>query len=339
MNPLKRVLLSILAAPGVGSLLRPLRAGAGTIFMLHRFTDPDTGIVGHDPAELGRTLGFLRRRGYKLIALDEMLRRLHEGTSEDLGIAFTLDDGYADQVRIGGPVFAEFDCPATIFVTTGFLDQELWFWWDRIEYVFDHCVARRVAVHLRGERVEYAWDPSDGPARVRQDFTLRCKGLSDEEKLEAIQTLATAAQVDLPRAAPPRYAPMTWDELRAWEARGLSFGPHTVTHPILARTSAEQSQRELAEGWARLRAEARRPAPVFCYPNGQPGDFGAREIDQLRALGLLGAVVGTPGYATTSAMRSSPFTVARFNYPGSALVAMQFVTGIERLRASAGRIR
>lgn len=39
-------------------------------------------------------------------------------------------------------MFAEFDCPFTTFLTTGFLDRTLWFWWDRIEYVFCHAVRR-----------------------------------------------------------------------------------------------------------------------------------------------------------------------------------------------------
>ncbi len=46
--------------------------------MLHRFTDPATGTVGHEPADLRQTLGFLRRRGYELVELGEMFRRLSD---------------------------------------------------------------------------------------------------------------------------------------------------------------------------------------------------------------------------------------------------------------------
>ncbi|HKV75122.1 MAG TPA: polysaccharide deacetylase family protein, partial [Gemmatimonadales bacterium] len=252
--------------------------------------------------------------------------------------AFTLDDGYADQVRIAGPVFAEFDCPATVFVTTGFLDRQLWFWWDRIEHVFDRTTRSQFTVSIGNEAMTCIRDARDSWTGARGEFIRRCKLLADPAKLAAIEALATAAGVEVPAAAPARYAPMSWDELREWEGRGMTFGPHTVTHPILARTSDKQSRDELATGWARLSAEARRPAPVFCYPNGQPGDFGEREIETLAALGLAGAVVGTPGYAESARLRARPgaaFQVGRFNYPDDTREVPQYVTGFERLRLPA----
>jgi peptidoglycan/xylan/chitin deacetylase (PgdA/CDA1 family) len=340
MISLKRALLGAMAAPGTGTALRPFRKGVGTIFMLHRFLDRETGAVGHDPEELRRTLRFLRRRGYEFVELGELFRRLRDAEPPgDLGVAFTLDDGYAEQVRVAGPVFAEFDCPATVFVTTGFLDRKLWFWWDRIEYVFDRASGGGVTVKLGSDEVSYRWDHPEDRARACGDFTARCKLVPDQEKHAAIAGLAERANVAIPAEAPARYAPMTWAELRAWEQRGITFGPHTVTHPILAQVTAEQSRDELAGSWTRLRAEARRPAPVFCYPNGQPGDFGPREFSTLETLGLAGAVVGSPGYADAAGFRTradGPFAVRRFSYPGDYRLAAKYASGVERLLHGTG---
>ena len=59
-----------------------------------------------------------------------------DGPPLNRAVAFTIDDGYVEQATVAAPVFAEFDCPVTTFVTSGFLDRALWFWWDQIEYVF-----------------------------------------------------------------------------------------------------------------------------------------------------------------------------------------------------------
>jgi peptidoglycan/xylan/chitin deacetylase (PgdA/CDA1 family) len=341
MNPLKRTLLRSLTLPGAREVLSPSRRGVGTIFMLHRFTDPATGMVGDDVGELRRTLAFLRSRGYELIALAEMFRRLKEGgEGADLGVAFTLDDGYADQVRLAGPAFAEFDCPATIFVTTGFVDRAFWQWWDRIEHVFTHAARHTIQLPFAGATLEYRWDDGDTRDRHCQDFVERCKRVPDADKHAAILRLAQAAEVELPINAPPRYEPMTWDELRQWEGKGMNFGPHTVTHPILARTSDEQSRQELIGSWDRLKAMSGRPTPVFCYPNGQTGDFSEREIGTMREMGLAGAVVGTAGYADALEFNErpeDPFLVRRFAYPGDRGIAAQYVTGLERLRYGTGR--
>jgi peptidoglycan/xylan/chitin deacetylase (PgdA/CDA1 family) len=341
MNGLKGAILGSLSLPGFKWALQPWRRGVGTIFMLHRFNDPDTGARGDDPEVLRHALAYLRRHRYELVDLAEFFRRLQEGDPRrDLGVAFTLDDGYRDQVEVAGPVFAEFDCPATVFVTTGFVDRRLWQWWDRIEYVFEQAPRTNLEVELGGALLPYRWDSTTGLASAQADFIARCKLVPDAEKHAAILRLAAAAGVELPADAPRQYQPMTWENLVAWERRGMRFGPHTVHHPILSRTSDEQSRSELREAWTRLSAVAASPTPVFCYPNGQPEDFGHREIDTLREIGLIGAVVGSPGYAEVEefrARREAPFLVRRFSFPADDRHVARFVTGAERILHGTGR--
>jgi peptidoglycan/xylan/chitin deacetylase (PgdA/CDA1 family) len=128
---------------------------------------------------------------------------------------------------------------------------------------------------------------------------------------------------------------MTWDDLRAAERLGMTFGPHTVTHPILSQTDDGQSQRELVTSWERLRAEAARPAPVFCYPNGMLADFTEREMRTLREQGLIGAVLGVAGYADRPRFARAPhgpYLVHRFSYADHLAQNLQYASGLERLK-------
>ena len=50
-------------------------------------------------------------------------------------IAFTVDDGYQDVAQVAAEIFLEYDCPLSIFLTTGFIDGHLWHWWDQIEFI------------------------------------------------------------------------------------------------------------------------------------------------------------------------------------------------------------
>jgi len=337
---LLRLSLLGLTLPGVRRALSPLRSGIGTIFMLHRLAEPGPAIGGSDPAELRRTLAFLRRRGHRLVSLPEMLRQLEAGApGAELGTAFTLDDGYAEQVAVAGPIFAEFDCPATVFVTTGFLDGTLWQWWDKIEVVLQRTRARRVTVEIGGG--SHAYDlGSDAERRSAQDdFTARCKRVPDHAKHQAIRALAEAAGVDLPERPPEGYAPMTWDALRAWERRGLSFGPHTVTHPILSQTETDQCRAEILGSWERLREHAAEPVPVFCYPNGGPEDVGVREHTIVREAGFAAALTTSVGYASVPEFRARPgnrFLLRRYPYPEDHRIAALYVSGADRLRRGLG---
>ena len=312
-----------------------LLQGRGVVFMLHRFTHPDARVHGVDPQDLRAALAYLRRQRHDLVPLEQLFVDLRDTPSRVRGgIAFTIDDGYADQARIGAPVFAEYDCPVTTFVTSGFLDRTLWFWWDRIAFLFDRTTANRLHVRVGERSFDYAWASPGERETARAEFTARCKVVPNAERLALIEQLAIAADVCLPETAPDEYAPMGWDELRSCEQRGMSFAPHTVTHPILSRTSDEQSMYEIAESWERLRAEARSPVKVFCYPNGQPDDHGAREWSTLARLDFLGAVVGTPGYVDASAFRNGTarYLLPRYDMPQAIPDVAQLVSGVERVK-------
>lgn len=334
VTALKSVALRAFTATGAAELLRGLNRDSAVVFMLHRFTDPDRGVVGDDPAQVRQLLSYLRRKRYALVSLESLLQSL-AGETAPLrnGVAFTIDDGYREQATIAGPLFAEFDCPVTTFVTTGFLDQELWFWWDRIAYIFRHCRAPSITLHVDSRELRYTLGYAAVRDTAQAEFTALCKALPDADKERLIQRLAAEAEVALPERAPDEYAPMTWDELRACERRGMTFGPHTVTHPILARVGDVRAETEIVASWARLRSQATRAVPIFAYPNGQRGDFGEREFAVLRRAGLA-AVTGVSGFATRPRYQGPDGTllVPRFSFPDSLPQLVQVVSGLERLK-------
>ena len=306
-----------------------------TIFMLHRFRAPDLGVhEGIDPVRVREGLEQLRKDRCEIVSLGEMFRRLNGAGGSLRGvIAFTIDDGYREQALVGGPLFAFYDCPVTTFVTTGFLDRTIWFWWDRIRYVFSRIKGERVRVRLAGETLDLSWQNPLGLDGVVSTFIERCKTVPDQEKHAAIDDLARAADVELPQAAPLGCDPMSWDELRACEDRGMSFGPHTVTHPILARATDDASRREIEASWLRLSEQAKAPVKVFCYPNGRTVDFGPREMTELARLGFDGAVAGTRGYATRVPPDdgAARFQVPRMEYHADRLQVVRLVNGLEYL--------
>ena len=112
----------------------------------------------------------------------------------------------------------------------------------------------------------------------------------------------------------------------------MSFGAHTVTHPILSRVSDEAARWELSESWRRLQAEAREPVPIFCYPNGA---FTARDVAILARSDLTCAVTTKPRYAASNLFRdthgTARFTIPRFAYSENRARLRSVFTGFERI--------
>jgi len=333
---LKRALLMPLLAPGMLRLLTALTDTQAVIFMLHRFSMPDLGVSGHPVGELRKTLAHLRRERCEFTSVQEMFRRLREGLPLKRAVAFTIDDGYRDHALVGAPVFAEFDCPVTTYVVTGFLDGKVWMWWDQLSHIFESTKRTELRASLGPDEIEYRLDSMEARRNAARDLSLRCQDATQANRQKCISKVSLEADVEIPETAPPRFAAMTWDEARAAEKSGMTFGPHTVTHPVLSSTSPEQAEFEIAESWRQLNAEIGQPVPVFCYPSGRARDYGPREIQTIRRCGLWGAVVGQPGKVRPKRFRATEdarFQVSRYGYADHLPHVLQCVSGLEDLKS------
>src|ERR1700722_6235165 len=116
---MKRIARLVLTPPSFVRAAFSLRQRIAPIFTLHRFRDVEIGNPGHDPQLLRDNLSWLRANNCSLLSLTELLDRLAEGAPLKRVVAFTVDDGYAEFARIAAPIFAEFDCPVTVFLTPG----------------------------------------------------------------------------------------------------------------------------------------------------------------------------------------------------------------------------
>lgn len=338
-SSLKQATLSVLTRDPMVRLLRPLRRGAPSIFMLHRFAHPETGVPGHSPALLRAALEFLRRHRYPLLSTSDLIARLRDGEPPPPeGVAFTVDDGYADFAHVAAPIFAEYDCPVTVFLVTGVLDRRSWFWWDQVAFVFEHTRRPAPDVHAGGQRARrYALDADR--ARAAGEAARALTLVSDADKAAAIVRLAADAEVELPEHPPERFASMSWGEVQRCARAGATFGPHTVTHPILSRVGDAESEFEVSESWRRLREATDAHVPVFCYPNGDRASFGDRERRAVQRLGLIGAVTTVEQYATRQELERggplAPYAVPRFPFPETLPHFVQVVSGLERAKIAA----
>ena len=317
----------------VGGLFRPVTSDLAAIFTLHRMDDPALGIHGHTPEFLRTTLGYLREEGYNLISLEHVYKCLR-GEIPPLrkAVVFTMDDGFIDQATIAAPIFAEFDCPLTIFLITGFLDRKLWPWDDRVSYVFSATKQKRFSVRVGDIDLQYDIVSAGQRILCAKDFRNRVKLVTESEMLQALDDLSRNAGVDVPQEPIPPYLPMTWDMARKLEKDGVTFAPHTVSHPILSRLTQERVQYEISESWRRVQEELSHPLPVFAYPTGRRIDFGIREIKILEEAGLSGAITMEPGRTDLGRRKDGRYMryqLNRYALPNNIEDVMQYCSWLE----------
>lgn len=328
----KRTFVRLATSDAGRMLLRGFMADQVVILMLHRFADPNLGNAGHDPAHVRRVLETLRRDRIPLISMRSVVEALQNNEPVS-GVVFTIDDGYCDFDTVGAAIFAAFDCPVSVYLATGFLDGQFWYWWDKINVGLsrtprtDADVPAYSTDHRFGLRT-----PSDRHHFFRT-FGSWIKTLPQPERMDAVGRLLAALDVEPSDSPPPMHAPMTWDQVRSHTAAGVDFGPHSVNHSSLATLSDDEVGFEIRESYKRLQAELDAPLSVFCYPYGLASDVSKTVSRIARAEGMSAAVTAMPGYVSRSSTDNlGIYELPRFALPAAIPDLHQITSGIERFK-------
>ena len=339
MRTLAKQLAVGLADTAVGRRLLLRRSGERVpVFMLHRFQNGDGRQSGHDPALVAAALDYLLEQGFQVRSIDEVVRGLLEGNLPERVVAFTMDDGYLDQGQVGAEIFLARDCPVTIYLVTGMIDGMLWPWEAKLAWLFSRA-RRDFCFALEGRA--YRGDPSDRQRLhlLRRELVLVRKAMPLSRAEAEVKRLAGIIGEALPESPPEPYRALGWDEVRALEQRGVSFGSHTVSHVTLSAENDEIAKRELDESTQRIRAELQRPSAVFCYPTGRTSDYGVREVGFLKELGYDAAITSEPGYCAPGETTDARYHLHRFSFPDNMLDFKDIVLQLQRLRTRFGLAR
>jgi peptidoglycan/xylan/chitin deacetylase (PgdA/CDA1 family) len=71
-------------------------------------------------------------------------------------VVVTFDDGYIDNYTFAYPILEELQIPATIFVTSGYIEKEREYWWDELERILFEPVElpETLKVSINGDDME-----------------------------------------------------------------------------------------------------------------------------------------------------------------------------------------
>jgi peptidoglycan/xylan/chitin deacetylase (PgdA/CDA1 family) len=291
--------LETLYFSGAHHLMRPFVGGIGIILTLHHVRPPRADrfqpnrLLEVTPSFLDDVMGWLRRRRYDLIGLDEMYRRLTEGDTCRRFVCVTIDDGYRDTLQWAYPILKRHRVPFAVYIPTSFPDRLGELWWLALEAV----VVRNKRIILLIDGREQGFDCATvGDKRHLFDQLyrwLRSRETEDEVR-HYVRDLARRYQVDI--AAFCDELCMSWDELARLAADPLvTIGAHTVNHVMLAKVPEKSARAEMEMSRAVLEASLGVRPHHLAYPVGDSTSAGAREFRIAAELGFKTAVTTRPG--------------------------------------------
>lgn len=280
----------------IGDAIAPRAKGQGRLCIVnyHRILDQPDPLLESEPSSATFEWQVaLLRECFNVLPLAEAVDALARERMPPRAVAITFDDGYRSTHDLALPILKKFDIPATVFVTTGHIDDEGSMWND----VILEAIRRLPDTPMDLRELDLGVYPMHSAADRKQTAALLtecCKYLPPHARSALTAKLQALARNDLRQELM-----LTADMIRALSAGRVEIGGHTVTHPILTRIDDDSARREIADNKQQLEAIVGKPVTLFAYPNGKRGtDYDQRHVQMVREAGYQAAFTTAPGAAT-----------------------------------------
>lgn len=294
----------------IAARLRNRIRPGGLILLYHRVaavpSDPQRLCVA--PKHFEEHLQVLRR-----LAAPISLRRLAASANNrslpPYSVAITFDDGAADNLHQARPLLDRYDCPATVFVATGYIGNGEGFWWDQLEAIFlqPGLLPETLRATVNGKSFEEALGPA---AQYTESDFERHKGwsvlnpevpserqriylslhsllrpLQPADRSQVISNLQKWAHAD--RIEPHTNQVLSAEEIRQLADGGLvEMGAHTITHPVLSSIPEAVQKDEILNSKLQLEEILGQPVASFAYPYGERADYTNQTVKIVKEAGF-----------------------------------------------------
>lgn len=251
------------------------------------------------PEEFDARLELIARHRLNVLTLSEGIHRLREGTLPDRSAVLTFDDGSADFHDLVVPRLRRLGYPATVYISTYYIEKGLPIFSLMIPYLL-----------WKGRHRQIGPDPDLGLAGTTDLSTPQRReevdraitgwvtglGLSAAEREAVAARLAGRLGVDYAELRRRRVLElMTPQETASVAAAGFDVQLHTHRH----RTPDDEHAftDEILENRRRIEAMTGRAARHFCYPRGV---YSPPYLGWLKGLGVVSGTTCVPGLATAT---------------------------------------
>jgi CelD/BcsL family acetyltransferase involved in cellulose biosynthesis/peptidoglycan/xylan/chitin deacetylase (PgdA/CDA1 family) len=273
------------------------------IFIYHRINDDYDPFLPAVPVDaFRRQMEFLKKH-FPILGLNEVANNSFP-PNEKYCVAITFDDGYRDNFVCAFPVLKALNLPATIFLTTGCIDAAELPWYDQVSWAFKLTMQPSLQLsHLGGPAGRLETRPERLHAMNKTLAWLR--SISQGDRLRYIPQVLDTLRVPAHLATPNSM--LSWEEVRQMQKHNISFGAHTVSHPVLAKVNIDELEAEIVGSKNKIQEKLQQPVEHFAYPFGQPSDV---SVEAKQA-------VQRAGFSTAAT------TVWGFNRPGDDLLELK----------------
>jgi peptidoglycan/xylan/chitin deacetylase (PgdA/CDA1 family) len=234
-------------------------------------------------------------RYFRILSLSDAVREMQSGNLAEPTAVITFDDGYHNNYTVAFPELQRRGIPASIFVSTGFVDGESTPWFCRILSAVSDTDRSSFSWKNKRYKLSGPHQKSQIAARLMEQL----KRLPQDEVNEEIRAIEVSLGIEPGRSIgheSPFRMMSSQAVIRMAQSGLIEFGGHTDSHAILSRLSRVPQRNEILSSISSISDWLGRPCSLFAYPNGQFTDFDDQAVEVLKEAGISIALTAAPGH-------------------------------------------
>ena len=323
MNVKRKLLISAIKALHLLGLDKLYIQNGAVILMYHSISD-GTDISYIDPSnDMNKSIFEFQMKYLKrycnVISLTELNNLMTKGKEIPCRtVAITFDDGYKNNFTNAVPILNKYDLPATIFLATKYIDQEIPQWIDELYNIYKYRT-KHLFMHPNGNEASITIT-NNNQHQVYRQLTASFLTTSFEQRMDWIEQLRKQL---LPNVTMPILT-MSWDDVRCIRDnyQNISIGSHTDDHVDISKLNANEINKQVSLSVNRIEKQTGLKPKLFTYPYGRSSK---RAVKEVASLGLEFALVTEPLKLTTH--NSNKLEITRVESPESKILFKHYVSG------------
>lgn len=257
-----------------------------------------------------KQINFLRRQ-YKITSLEDILTN---NDKKEKAI-ITFDDGYKCIYKYAYPILKKYNIPATVFLTVESIENNIPIWSDLLSFYVDVTQIKKFDFNVMDKKILFDLTTKGKKLISLKQIKEIFKRIPNDERLNLIKDLKLILGINKNYNA--NLDMLSWPEIKEMSENNITFGGHTMTHPILTKIPLEKVRFEINESKKIIEKNLEKPVLTFAYPNGEIEDFNEDIKNSLKSAGYRLACTTIFG---KNDKNSDPYELKRVYTSGESLI-------------------
>jgi peptidoglycan/xylan/chitin deacetylase (PgdA/CDA1 family) len=248
---------------------------------------------------------------YEIISINDINKHKNSVlNSSGLKFALTFDDGYRDNYINAFPVLKKYNVSATIYLSVNHINNKQEFWYEQLAHAIFNAGVDYIDLTKCGMTsisIRTIVEQNDALHKLNKLL----KHYSEETRAKIVKEILILTETK--SSFSPSYM-LDWEMVREMKNDNITFGSHTLSHPILSRENMGRIREEINLSKHEIEKKIGESIYSFAYPNGTSEDFNDRIVREVELAGYGNACTTVSGVNTK---KTGLFTLYRVNVHNS----------------------